>query len=84
MYRPSPGKRCRKKVACATVTSEAILTAVADCIAQAGGDPEAYKTSAAAQEAETQDLTTQVLVVGTGIAGMTAALEARTRAPRSS
>ena len=60
----------------ATVTSCAILEAAADCIRQAGGDPETYQGKKEAAAEEAQDLETQVLVVGTGIAGMMAALEA--------
>lgn len=56
----------------ATISRGAILSAVADCVAQAGGDVEALKTKelpAAEKNADSQ-LETQVLVVGSGIAGL--------------
>lgn len=64
-------------VAGATNTSNAILAAVEDCVKQAGGDPEALKgavESAPAEELE--DMSADVVVVGGGIAGLTAALTA--------
>ncbi len=65
-------------VAGATVTSTAILTAVADCITQAGGDPQDYQV---AVEKETEDLgdrttTVDVLVIGGGGTGLAAAMSA--------
>ena len=58
----------------ATVTSDAILNAVADAVAQAGGDVEALKNAAApAGEKEAKELSADVIVVGGGGAGMTAA-----------
>ncbi|MBQ9263953.1 MAG: FAD-dependent oxidoreductase [Clostridia bacterium] len=61
----------------ATNTSNAILTAVADAVAQAGGDVEALQTAKAeaAPKAEQQE-ETEILVIGGGMAGMAAALEA--------
>ena len=66
-------------VAGATVTSEAILAAVADCVAQAGGDAEALKAVEVAEKVPTREETveTQLVVVGGGGAGMTAAIRAR-------
>ncbi len=65
-------------VAGATFTSEAILKAVEDCVAQAGGNVAALK--AAGEQAEVEKtavaLDTQVLVAGGGIAGLTAAIAA--------
>ena len=62
----------------ATVTSEAIKAAVADAIAQAGGDLADYEQAAAeAVEGETVELTADVVVVGAGAAGVTAALAAQ-------
>lgn len=63
----------------ATVTSNAILAAVADCVTQAGGDPAALTAVAATEEvakAETE-MTADVVVVGAGMAGLTAALAAK-------
>lgn len=58
----------------ATVTSDAILKAVADAVAQAGGDVEALKNAAApAGEKEAKELSADVIVVGGGGAGMSAA-----------
>lgn len=58
----------------ATITSEAILNAVADAVAQAGGDVEALKNAAApAGEKEAKELSADVIVVGGGGAGMAAA-----------
>ncbi len=59
----------------ATITSGAILTAVADAVTQAGGDPEALKT-AVEVTAEDASLEADVVVVGGGIAGLSAAIEA--------
>ena len=61
-------------VAGATITSDAILNAVADAVAQAGGDVEALKNVAApAGEKEAKELSADVIVVGGGGAGMAAA-----------
>ena len=58
----------------ATITSDAILNAVADAVAQAGGDVEALKNAAApAGEKEAKELSADVIVVGGGGAGMSAA-----------
>lgn len=58
----------------ATITSDAILKAVADAVAQAGGDVEALKNAAApASEKEAKELSADVIVVGGGGAGMAAA-----------
>ncbi len=62
----------------ATFTSNAILTAVADAVAQAGGDAEALKAAkveaAAPKEAVAMDA--DVVVVGGGGAGLAAAITA--------
>ena len=58
-----------------TVTSEAILEAVADAVKQAGGDPEALmKEIEKAVSTEVVELETDVVVVGGGAAGMAATL----------
>lgn len=65
-------------VAGATVTSKAILAAVEDCVKQAGGDPAALTGAADTEEAvkEEKEMTADVVVVGAGMAGMSAALSA--------
>lgn len=65
-------------VAGATVTSQAILDAVAQCVALAGGDVDALK---AAREVEAVPMTEQtleadVVIVGAGGAGLSAAVAA--------
>ncbi len=62
-----------------TLTSDAILSAVRDCIQQAGADPEAFAGTSSGESENSpkaEDMTTQVLVVGAGSAGMTAAYAA--------
>lgn len=61
----------------ATLTGDAIIAAVTNCVTQAGGNPEALKKaegSTAEKPAETHE--TQLVIVGAGAAGMTAAAEA--------
>lgn len=57
----------------ASNTSNAILSAVSDCVAQAGGDVDALKAATGTEAAEPQEITTQVLVIGSGFAGLSAA-----------
>lgn len=60
-----------------TRTSEAILNAVADCITQAGANPEDYKTAVAPVEStEDRTETVDVLVIGGGGTGLSAAMSA--------
>ncbi len=65
-------------VAGATITSEAILAAAADCVTQAGGDAEALKVAAVEEkEPELQEeLDADLVIIGGGGAGMTAAVRA--------
>lgn len=61
----------------ATVTSKAIVSAVAQCVTDAGGDPELLKNPVT-QPSVPQDVTleTDVVVVGAGAAGLSAAISA--------
>lgn len=61
----------------ATLTSQAILDGVADCVKQAGGDAEALKKITATVEKEADvELSADVVVIGAGGAGMAAAVTA--------
>ena len=61
----------------ATLTSNAILDGVADCVKQAGGDVEALKAvKPEITAAEDEELTADVVVIGAGGAGMAAAVTA--------
>ncbi|SDE98880.1 Uncharacterized protein, contains FMN-binding domain [Fontibacillus panacisegetis] len=60
----------------ATVTSNAIIDAVADCIQQAGGDVEKLRTKAIVKNGVNEEITTEVVVVGGGASGSAAALKA--------
>lgn len=65
----------------ATNTSNAILDAVADCVAQAGGDADALRAVAVEGSEEAEDTVladseVDVLVIGGGGAGLSAALSA--------
>ena len=62
----------------ATLTSNAILTAVADCVKQAGGDVEALKAKAKAEVTAGEPIveTVDVVVIGGGGAGLAAAVSA--------
>ena len=61
----------------ATVTSNAIITAVTDCLTQAGANIEELKTKGLeAITLEDEVLETDVVVVGAGIAGLSAAVSA--------
>lgn len=64
-------------VAGATITSNAIRGAVDDCIRQAGADPLALVPLAVKKSAETKSLTTDVVIVGGGGAGMSATIRTR-------
>lgn len=58
----------------ATISSNAVLNAAADCVKQAGGDPD---TMAQVSESYTyEDQTADVIVVGAGAAGLSAAITA--------
>lgn len=69
-------------VTAATVTRNAVLTAVADCIQQAGGDPNTFYESQIEHEEivpEPQTLEADILVVGGGLSGLSTAVSARDR-----
>ncbi|MBS5450231.1 MAG: FAD-dependent oxidoreductase [Coriobacteriia bacterium] len=61
-----------------TITCAAIMTAVADCVEQAGGDVEAMKANYVRPEKSTDvvDLECDLVIAGAGAAGMGAALGA--------
>lgn len=61
----------------ATITGYAILEAVADCVRQAGGDPEALKASQAIGDSdEVVEIDTELVIAGAGAAGMACAVAA--------
>ena len=60
-------------VAGATLSSNGILSAVADALTQAGGDLDALRAVPEAVKGETRTLECEVLVVGAGFAGLSAA-----------
>lgn len=57
----------------ATITSAAVRTLVADAITQAGGDANEWKKKEITQEKKDEELQCDVVVIGAGIAGLTAA-----------
>lgn len=60
----------------ATFTSTAILKAVEECVKLAGGDVEALKTGGATIDQKDLEFTTDLVVVGAGGTGLTAATSA--------
>ena len=61
----------------ATVSSNAFLSALAQCIEQAGGEPAALKAREIPKpEPQTVTYDTQIVVIGAGMAGLSAAVEA--------
>lgn len=64
-------------VAGASLTSNAILDAVADAVQQAGGDVTVLKSTGKVEKSTVvEELTTDVVIVGAGAGGMTGAMEA--------
>lgn len=61
----------------ATITSTAIKNAVADCVKQAGVDPATLVPVTVKKAAKTENLTTDVVIVGGGGAGMSATIRTR-------
>ena len=62
-----------------TITSQAVLNAVAEALTQAGADVEALKSAARPEVAKGQtiELSADVVVIGAGGAGLSAAVEAK-------
>ncbi|MGI6151401.1 MAG: FAD-binding protein [Christensenellales bacterium] len=60
----------------ATITSAALLTAVRDAITRAGGDPAQFGAPVSPIEVPHADTEAEVVVIGAGGAGMTAAIHA--------
>ena len=61
----------------ATITSNAIRTAVSECVKKAGVDPAALVPLKLKKAAKHEDLTTDVVIVGGGGAGMSATIRTR-------
>lgn len=60
----------------ASLTSNAIIEAVADTVQQAGGDVEKLKAKEVAKTGVDEEMTTEIVVVGGGASGSSAALQA--------
>ena len=62
----------------ATISSLAVLTAIEDCVIQAGGDVDALKTAESPDNGESGEITlnTDMVVIGAGGAGLAAAAAA--------
>lgn len=64
-------------VAGATITSNALKRAVADCVDQAGGDSSVLKNVVIANNNKDEEYTADIVVVGAGAAGLAAAVTAK-------
>lgn len=60
----------------ATATADAIIKAVEDCVVQAGGDVAALTTAAKEKEKNKETLEADVVVIGSGLSGMSTAISA--------
>ena len=60
----------------ATMTGKFLVNAVSDTVKQAGGDPEALKTPVETTKGEDITMDADVVVVGGGVAGLSAGIEA--------
>ncbi len=63
-------------IAGATVSSYAMLRAVTDCVEQAGGDPDLLQTAPEKPAPEEKEMTADVVIIGGGGAGLSAAVSA--------
>jgi urocanate reductase len=63
-------------IAGATITSQAIINAVKECITKAGGNPDDWSQAVTLQAGEDEEYTSDVLVLGGGGAGLAAAASA--------
>lgn len=60
----------------ATLTSYAVIDAIADCVSQAGGDADAMRKVKIPVEVQDEEFSYDVVVVGAGLAGLCTAIEA--------
>lgn len=60
----------------ATLTSDAIVKAVEECVVQAGGNLEILKVEDEEQVKKSEELEADIIVVGSGISGMSTAISA--------
>ena len=58
------------------MTSRAIFQAVSECIKQAGVDPSTLKAKKVDQHAAKETLSADIVIIGGGVAGMSAAVSA--------
>ena len=63
-------------IAGATVSSNAVLSAVKDAVTQAGGDPSNLQTPVEKEASESNEYTADVVILGGGGAGLSAAVSA--------
>ncbi|KRM74560.1 FAD-dependent oxidoreductase [Secundilactobacillus collinoides] len=64
----------------ATVSSNAFISALDDCIQQAGGDPTAFSARHIDRPVpKTQEINTDLVVIGAGMAGLSSAIEGKTQ-----
>ncbi|MBR1708604.1 MAG: FAD-dependent oxidoreductase [Clostridia bacterium] len=62
----------------ATLTSNATILAAANAIESAGGDPIAWRVAEPREKVQGEDIDVDVLIVGGGTSGLTAAISAKT------
>lgn len=67
----------------ATLSSQAVLTAVKDCVEQAGGSVSALEKGPSREKAQGEKtIDTEIAIIGAGASGMAAAIEASIRGAR--